>query len=98
MSPQDFIIIATPNQRYNMKTIKAIVKGRLIVKRSDLAERIRNVLISRLTWDNPDYKDAGIRRQPTVDKQGNVLIPKHICGYTYNKKTNSYYIAREFYT
>jgi superfamily II DNA or RNA helicase len=78
-----------------MKEITAIVSGRLIVSSQDIPDGLRKELFDLLTWDNPDYRDAKIRRKPTTDYQGNILIPKYV--RTIKEVNGKIYIAREFW-
>src|SRR3954469_4948971 len=71
------------------KVIQAQISGHLIIQKSNLPEKVHNMLLEHLTWENPDYRSA---RQKGMSTRN---IPQWIFGM--HELGGKVYIAREFY-
>jgi len=71
------------------KVIKAKISGNLIIPRRELPERLYFTLIDQLTWENPEYRAAKVKGQPTGGIQPYIFGMRDI--------GSNVYIAREYY-
>jgi superfamily II DNA or RNA helicase len=86
--------------RQSKRTITATVGGKLVLQRDEVPRDLFDVLLSHLTWENPEFKDRRFRQQPTryYEKRTRtwIEIPQYIHGIQVNDENRTYEIAREF--